>query len=72
MACGVEPGGRALGAVLMFRLLMLQTLDTLFDEQAECQVRDRLSFMRFVGLGLGDPVLAARTLWLFREQLSRA
>lgn len=56
----------------MFRLLVLQTLYTLSDEQAEYQVRDRLSFMRFVGLGLGDPVPDAKTLWLFREQLTRA
>jgi len=66
-------GGRPpYDAVLMFRLLVLQTLYTLSDEQAEYQVRDRLSFMRFVGLGLGDPVPDAKTLWLFREQLTRA
>jgi transposase, IS5 family len=59
-------------AVLMFRLLVLQTLYTLSDDQTEYQVRDRLSFMRFVGLGLGDPVPDAKTLWLFREQLTRA
>jgi hypothetical protein len=44
-------GGRPpYDVVLMFRLLVLQTLDTLPDEQTEYQVRDRLSFMRFVGL----------------------
>ena len=59
-------------AVLMFRLLVLQTLYTLSDEQAEYQVRDRLSFMRFVGLGLGDPVPDTKTLWLCREQLTKA
>ena len=66
-------GGRPpYAAVLMFRLLVLQTLYTLSDEQAEYQVRDRLSFMRFVGLGLGDPVPDAKTLWPFREQLTNA
>ncbi|MEO1092658.1 MAG: IS5 family transposase [Pseudomonadota bacterium] len=66
-------GGRPpYDAVLMFRLLVLQTLYTLSDDQAEYQVQDRLSFMRFVGLGLGDPVPDAKTLWLFREQLTRA
>lgn len=66
-------GGRPpYDAVVMFRLLVLQTLYTLSDEQAEYQVRDRLSFTRFVGLGLGDPVPDAKTLWLFREQLTRA
>ena len=28
--------------------------------------------MRFVSLGLGDPVPDAKTLWLFREQLTKA
>jgi transposase len=66
-------GGRPpYDAVLMFRLLVLQTLYTLSDDQAEYQLRDRLSFMRFLGLGLGDPVPDAKTLWLFREQLTKA
>jgi hypothetical protein len=29
---------------------------------------DRLSFMRFLGLGLEDRVPDARTIWLFREK----
>lgn len=50
-----EGGRPADDAVLRVRLLVLQTLHTLFDEQTEYQVRDRLSFLRFLGLGLGDP-----------------
>jgi transposase, IS5 family len=66
-------GGRPpYDAVLMLKVLVLQTLYTLSDDQAEYQIRDRLSFMRFVGLGLEDPVPDAKTLWLFREQLTRA
>ena len=66
-------GGRPpYDAVLMFKVLVLQTLYTLSDEQTEYQLKDRLSFMRFVGLGLHDPVPDAKTLWLFREQLTRA
>ena len=33
---------------------------------------DRLSFMRFLGLTLSDRVPDARTIWLFREKLTRA
>jgi transposase, IS5 family len=44
----------------------------LADEQVEYQIRDRLSFMRFLGLGLEDLVPDATTVWLFREALSRA
>jgi IS5 family transposase len=56
----------------MFKVLVLQTLYTLSDDQTEYQLRDRLSLMRFVGLGLGDPGPDAKTLWLFREPLTKA
>ena len=36
--------------MLMFRMLVLQALNNLSDEQVEYQVRDRLSFSRFLGL----------------------
>jgi len=66
-------GGRPpYDAVLMFRILVLQALYTLSDEQTEFQLRDRLSFMRFVGLELHEPVPDAKTIWLYREQLKRA
>lgn len=66
-------GGRPpYDAVLMFRVLVLQALYTLSDEQTECQLRDRLSFMRFAGLSLHDAVPDAKTIWLYREQLTRA
>jgi transposase, IS5 family len=58
--------------VLMFKVLVLQTLYTLSDDQTEYQLKDRLSFMRFVGLALHDPVPDAKTIWLYREQLARA
>jgi transposase, IS5 family len=46
-------GGRPpYDAVLMFKVLVLQALYTLADDQTEYQLKDRLSFMRFVGLAL--------------------
>ncbi len=57
--------------VLMFKVLVLQTLYTLSDDQTEYQLKDRLSFMRFVGLALHEPVPDAKTIWLFREQLTQ-
>jgi transposase, IS5 family len=66
-------GGRPpYDAVLMFKVLVVQTLYTLSDDQTEYQLKDRLSFMRFVGLVLHDPVPDAKTIWLYREQLARA
>jgi IS5 family transposase len=66
-------GGRPpYDAVLMFKVLVLQTLYTLSDDQTEYQIRDRLSFMRFLGLALEDRVADAKTVWLYREQLTQA
>ena len=66
-------GGRPpYDAVLMFRTPVLQALYSLSDKQAEFQLRDRLSFMRFAGLGLHQAVPDAKTIWLYREQLKQA
>ncbi|WP_426386883.1 IS5 family transposase [Sphingobium sp. R-21] len=66
-------GGRPpYDAVLMFKVLVLQALYSLSDDAVEFQIRDRLSLMRFLGLGLGDKVPDAKTVWLFREQLVQA
>ena len=56
----------------MFKVLVLQALYGISDEQAEFQIRDRLTFMRFLGLGLGDPVPDYSTIWRFREALVEA
>src|SRR5262245_6708302 len=66
-------GGRSpYDAVMMFKVLVLEALYTLSDDQAEFQIQDRLSFMRFLGLGLGDKTPDAKTIWLFSEHLVRA
>jgi len=43
-------GAKPFDVVLMFKLLVLQQLHNLSDDRIEYQVRDRLSFMRFLGL----------------------
>ena len=66
-------GGRpAYDHVLMFRLLVLQASHSLSDERTEYLVKDRLSFMRFLGLTLADRVPDANSIWNFREALTRA
>src|SRR6476646_5205229 len=45
-------GRKPFDAILMFRMLVLQALNNLSDEQVEYQVRDRLSFSRFLGLAM--------------------
>ena len=48
--------------VLMFKILVLQALYNLSNDQTEFQIRDRLSFMRFLGLGLHDRVPDAKAI----------
>ena len=62
-------GAKPIDVVLMFKLLVLQQLHNLSDDRIEYQIRDRLSFMRFLGLQMEDRVPDAKTVWLFRERL---
>ncbi len=55
--------------VFMFKVLILQAMHSLSDERCEYLIKDRLSFMRFLGLGLADAVPDANTIWTFREAL---
>ncbi len=65
-------GRKPYDVVLMFKVLILGCLYNVSDDGLEYQIRDRLSFMRFLGLSLGDRVPDAKTIWLFREQLTQA
>jgi IS5 family transposase len=65
-------GRKPFDVVVMFKILILQSLYNLSDDQTEFQIRDRLSFMRFLGLTLGGRVPDAKTIWLFRNQLTEA
>ena len=69
---GAEGGRPAYDCILMFKVLIVQTINNLSDERAEFLINDRISFMRFLGLVLNDRVPDARTIWLFREQLTKA
>lgn len=65
-------GRKPYDAVLMFKILLLQRLYNLSDEQAEFQINDRHSFQRFLGLHLGSTVPDFSTVWHFREALTMA
>jgi len=62
-------GRKPIDRVLLFKMLVLQRLYNLADEALEYQVKDRLSFMRFLGLSLEGSVPDAKTMWVFREEL---
>src|SRR6266550_3871317 len=65
-------GRKPYDAILKFKIVVLQSLHNLSDEQTEYLIRDRMSFMRFLDLELEDPVPDATTIWLFREALAQA
>ena len=60
-------GRKPWDAVVMFKTIILSALYNLSDDQVEHQTRDRLSFMRFLGLGLEDRVPDAKTVWHERQ-----
>jgi transposase len=67
-------GGRPpFDVVLMFKILVLQRLYNLSDDQTtlqKFQINDRMTFMRFLNLGLNDKVPDAKTIWKFRNDLA--
>src|SRR6185369_7166912 len=69
---GSKGGRPPFDHVFMWKVLILQASHSLSDERTEFLIKDRLSFMRFLGLGLGDPVPDANTIWTFREALTKA
>lgn len=69
---GAKGGRPPFDPVLMFKILVIQAQNNLSDERAEFLINDRLSFMRFLGLGLTDKVPDAKTIWSFRERLTKA
>lgn len=69
---GSKGGRPPFDTVMMFKVLVIQAQNNLSDDRAEFLINDRLSFMRFLGLGLMDKVPDAKTIWSFRERLTQA
>jgi len=64
-------GRPAYPTLLMLKMMLLQTLHNLSDEQTEYQSLDRLSFQEFLGVDFADKIPDAKTLWLFKERLKK-
>lgn len=56
--------------VMMFKILILQRYYNLSDDQAEFQINDRMSFMRFLNLSIADDIPDSKTVWNFRQQIT--
>jgi IS5 family transposase len=67
-----EAGRPPYDAVLLFKISILRSLYNLSLDQSEFQILDRVSFMRFLGLSLGDRVPDANTIWNFEQALAEA
>jgi len=56
-------------ALLMLKLIILQSLYGLSDAQAEFQILDRYTFKRFLGIKSESDIPDEKTIWLFKERL---
>ena len=64
------PGRPAYPVILLFKVLLLQNLYNLSDPAAEEAISDRLSFRRFLGLNLDQPVPDHSTIHRFRDRIA--
>jgi len=55
----------------MFKILVLQHFYNISNDQTEFCINDRFSFMQFLNLQLGQRVPDAKTIWHFKNELSR-
>jgi len=68
-----EKGGRPpFSNLLMLKILIIKRMYNLSHDQTEYQINDRISFMRFLGLGMSDRIPDAKTIWLYEDLLSKS
>jgi len=65
-------GPKGYDVILLFKILILQSLYNLSDDSTESQNLDRHSFGRFLGLHVSQKVPDVTTIWRFREDLVKA
>ena len=64
-------GRKRIDPLILFKMLVLQQIFNLSDEEVEFQVNDRRSFEEFVGLGVMNDIPDATTVAFFRERLRK-
>ena len=64
-------GAKPFDIVLMFKILILQRYYGLGDKQIEYQILDRISFKQFLCIETADKVPDEKTVWLFRENVTK-
>jgi IS5 family transposase len=58
--------------VMMFKIMVLQTMYNLSDAQTQFQILDRFTFRRFLGIQNENQIPDEKTVWAFREALTQA
>ena len=69
---GAKGGRPPYDPVAMLKVLVLAAQNNVADARMEYLIRDRLSWLRFLGFDLGAPTPDANTIRLFREKLTEA
>ena len=76
MALGRGDGSKGVrppyDVVIVFKIVVIQVMNDLFDERVKYLVNDRLLFVKFLGFELGHRMPYAWTIWLYCDQLTRA
>lgn len=69
---GAKGGRPPYDPVAMLKVLVLAAQNNVADARMEYLIRDRLSWLRFLGFDLREPTPDANTIRLFREKLTEA
>ena len=65
-------GRKRIDPLILFKMVVLQKLFNMSDEEVEFQINDRRLFEEFVGLGVMNDIPDATTVAFFRERLRKA
>ena len=65
-------GRKPMDMIVMFKMLILSSMYNLSHDKVEFFVRDRLTFRRFLGIGMEGRVPDAKTVWLYEEMLAQS
>jgi len=64
-------GRKPFDVIVMLKIMILQSLYNLSDDEMEYQIKDRISFMNFLDFAFDTRVPDAKTIWLFRDRLEK-
>ena len=67
----VKDGRPPFDEIMMFKILILQTYYDYSDDEMEYRILDSLSYSSFLGINSASGVPDSKTIWLFRDKLSK-